>query len=376
MQIRDPRHAMLPQTSAEQRSRQQAIVTLRRLLNAHVRSKNIDVFETEGKPAFVREHGRAPQSAQELEAAFHMSPGYRRWSAIMRATQEILWLEVGEPIFADLDRMRETARSLTSAPDRKGTLELDPSYTPSREVADTDIHLQPGGYALDLGNDDVAAGALYENGGNIYAFGQGFTSYDSKAGVILGMLETQFDGFRPKRILDIGCSAGTASVTYATSFPDAEVHAIDIGPAMLRYAHARAEAMGAAVHFHQMDGRALRFDDDSFDLVVSNNLMHEISNATRAQIFRESWRVARKGGVVIHQDVGILRRQNTLLAQVEKNWDHEYNGEPHWWAYATGDTVADMLAAGFPKEAIDERFIDAVGGESRRWYTVSARKPQ
>ncbi|MCW6536486.1 class I SAM-dependent methyltransferase [Sphingomonas lycopersici] len=375
MKVRDLQHAMLPETSVEQRSRQEAVVALRRLLNTRVRPRNVEAFASEAQPAFIAAHGRAPQSPEEVQQAYLLSPSYRRWSAANRAAQEMIWVSVGEPIYRDLDRMRAAARALTTAPDRKGSLNLDPNYDPSAEVADVDIHLQPGGYAMDRGEDDVIAGALYECGGNVFSFGQGIGRADSKAGVVIRLLDEHFGGFRPLRILDIGCSAGAASAAYAAHYPDAEVHAVDIGAAMLRYAHARAESLGVGVHFHQMDASAMTFEDGSFDLVVSHNLMHEIGEAKRRAMMREARRLVRPGGVVIHQDVAI-RDQPTIVHQVERDWDTHFNGEVHWSTYATADLRGDMRAAGFAVDEIVEHDLAAVQGfAGNRWYAISARKP-
>lgn len=375
MKVRDLQHAMLPETSVEQRSRQEAVVALRRLLNTRVRPRNVEAFASEAQPAFIAAHGRAPQSPEEVQQAYLLSPSYRRWSAANRAAQEMIWVSVGEPIYRDLDRMRAAARALMTAPDRKGSLNLDPNYDPSAEVADVDIHLQPGGYAMDRGEDDVIAGALYECGGNVFSFGQGIGRADSKAGVVIRLLDEHFGGFRPLRILDIGCSAGAASAAYAAHYPDAEVHAVDIGAAMLRYAHARAESLGVGVHFHQMDASAMTFEDGSFDLVVSHNLMHEIGEAKRRAMMREARRLVRPGGVVIHQDVAI-RDQPTIVHQVERDWDTHFNGEVHWSTYATADLRGDMRAAGFAVDEIVEHDLAAVQGfAGNRWYAISARKP-
>jgi SAM-dependent methyltransferase len=345
------------------------------LLNTHVRPRNVDAFAAEAQPAFVAAHGRAPQSPEEVQRAFLMSPSYRRWSAANRAAQEMIWVSVGEPIYRDLDRMRAATRTLMNAPDRKGSLNLDPNYEPSVEVAAVDIHLQPGGYAMDQGDDDVVAGALYECGGNVFSFGQGIGRGDSKAGVVLKLLDEHFDGFRPRRILDVGCSAGAASAAYAAHDPDAEVHAVDIGSAMLRYAHARAESLGVGVHFHQMDAAEMSFADGSFDLVVSHNVMHEIGEGKRRAMMREARRLVRPGGIVIHQDVAI-RNQPSIVHQVERDWDTHFNGEVHWNTYAMADLRADMLAAGFAAEEIVEHDLAALQGfAGNRWYAISARKP-
>ncbi|AYJ85880.1 hypothetical protein D3Y57_07710 [Sphingomonas paeninsulae] len=62
MKVRDVQHPMLPETTQEELSRQRAVVSLRKLLNARVRSANVSRFEKEGAPAFAAKNGRQPQS--------------------------------------------------------------------------------------------------------------------------------------------------------------------------------------------------------------------------------------------------------------------------------------------------------------------------
>jgi ubiquinone/menaquinone biosynthesis C-methylase UbiE len=189
---------------------------------------------------------------------------------------------------------------------------------------------------------------------------------------VIRLLDEHFGGFAPKRILDIGCSAGAASAAYAAHYPDAEVHAVDIGAGMLRYAHGRAESLEVAVHYHQMDASDLRFDDGSFDLVVSHNLLHEIGEDKRRRMMSEAQRVVRLGGVVVHQDVAI-RGLPTLVHQVERNWDTHFNGEAHWNSYQTANLIADMEAAGFSPGEVVEHDLPSIHG-ANRWYAISARK--
>jgi len=227
VKVRDLQHEVLPRATPEELSRQRAVVSLRKLLNARMRSGNVARFASEGAPAFAARRGRQPQSPEDIRAALFESQRYRMWSAANRSAQEMLWVSVGEPVYRDLDRMSAAARNLAESPGRKGSLTLDPGYDPSPEVADVDIHLQPGGYGMDRGPDDVVAGALYETGGNVFSFGQGAGRSDSKTGVAVRLLAEHFPDFTPRRILDLGCSAGAASAAYAATFADAEVHAID-----------------------------------------------------------------------------------------------------------------------------------------------------
>jgi ubiquinone/menaquinone biosynthesis C-methylase UbiE len=373
MRVRDVQHPLLPQATEEELSRQRAVVSLRKLLNARVRADNVRRFETEGAPAFAARHGRQPQSPEDISDALFESTGYRMWSAANRAAQEMIWVSVGEPIFRDRDRMQAAARALAEAPDRKGSLHLDPAYAPSPEIAGTDVHLQPGGYARDDSPDDIVAGAFYETGGNVFSFGQGAGKGDSKAGVIFKLLDESFPDLVPLRILELGCSAGAASAAYADHFPAAEVHAIDIGAGMLRYAHGRAEALGVPVHFHQMDAADLGFADDHFDLVVSHNMLHEIGTDKRRRAMAEALRVVRPGGVVIFQDVD-TRFAPTEVHKVEKNWDTAFNGELFWKTYNDADLIADMAVAGFDADRVREHAAEAVSNINR-WYVISGTKP-
>lgn len=364
-------HAMLPDLTAEDRSRQSAIVALRRFLNAQVRPRNISHYEKQGVPAFSAAHGHAPQSHEEVADAFRLSSGYRTWSAMNRAAQELLWQTAGEPILRHDETLRDTYRRLTAERLETvgGGLSLDPGLSGIGLVADIDIHLQPGGYTLDRGEADVLAGALYEMGGRVFSVGQGIGAGDSKAGAVIAFLAERFPDLKPRRILDIGCSAGAAACEYALHFPEADVHAVDIGAGMLRYAHARALALGARVFFHQMDTARLGFADGEFDLVVSHNVMHEIDNDVRRAMMRESRRLLAAGGVALHQDVPYRFQDLDVPHQVEKSWDVEFNNEPFWVKYATADVTGDMVTAGFDAATVREERIPKLRGPGA-WYVA------
>jgi SAM-dependent methyltransferase len=365
---------MLPAQTVDDRSRQTAVVALRRFLNGNLRARNLEVYEREAVPAYEAAHGRKPQSHADVEEAFFQSPSYRLWSAFNRAAQEMLWIAAGEPIFRAEAELQQTYARLAGNPAKKGSLHLNKSLDGIGRVATLDIHLQPGGYTLDRGENDVVAGALYEAGGRVFSSGQGIGAGDSKAGCIIQFLRRRDPGFSPRRILDIGCSAGAASCEYAREFPDAEVHAVDVGAGMLRYAHARAEAFGVPVAFHQMSASALDFPDGHFDLVVSHNTMHEIDDDVRVAMLRESFRLLAPGGVTVHQDVPYRFRELSVPAQVEKSWDVRFNNEAFWVKYATADVAGELKQAGFAADAVEEHLLPKLSGPGT-WYAAVATKP-
>lgn len=372
--VRSVQHEMLPHPTADEVSRQQFVVAFKRSLTRNLRSTQRQLFETVAAPEYRRAHGRTPETREEVREAMVVQPAWRSWSSFARSAQEQMWITLGDSVFRERAQLAARAAELTAPGRRRGSLELDPDFVPPRGVTAVDIHLQTGGYAMDLGGGDVTAGALYECGGNLYAFGNNIGRNDSKAAHVQRFIAERYPGFAPKRILDMGCSAGSASVPYALAFPDAEVHAIDVGTGMLRYAHARAEALGAAVHFHQMDCAATRFPDGHFDLVVSHNLMHEISDATRKGMFRESWRLLAPGGVMVHQDVPLRFAGLSEIQKFDMSWDTRNNNEPFWEVYANADLAADLREAGIPEAQSWLGNLPQAPG-SLPWYVAAARKP-
>lgn len=365
---------MLAKLSHDDHSRQQFNVAFKQSLTRNLRATQPRLFEEVVAPEEEARTGRRPATRHEIHAAMVRHPAWRSWSSLARSAQEQMWQAVGEPIFRDRERLASLAAELTQPARHGGSLELDPSLTPPKGMAAVDVHLQTGGYLMDLGAGDVCAGALYETGGNIYAFGNGISRTDSKAGHVQAYIRERFPALTPRRILDMGCSAGSASVPYALEFPDAEVHAIDVGSGMLRYAHARAEALGARVHFHQMDCAAARFPNEHFDLIVSHNLMHEISDATRKGMLRESWRMLAPGGVMVHQDVPLRFANLTPAQQFDFSWDTLNNNEPYWEVYATADLAADMADAGIPAAQSHVGSLPRKAG-SLPWFVATAWKP-
>jgi ubiquinone/menaquinone biosynthesis C-methylase UbiE len=372
--VRSVQHELLPHLTADDVSRQAFVVAFKQSLSRSFRPSQRRLFEAVAAPEFARQAGHAPRNRPEISEAMYASTSYRSWSSFARAAQEQMWVAVGEPIFRDRDRMSRAAARLTDPARRRGSLTLDPSLVPPRGMTAVDVHLQTGGYAMDLGDGDVSAGALYEVGGNQYAFGNGMSRTDSKAAHVQRFLRERFPGLAPRRILDMGCSAGSASVPYAQAYPDAEVHAIDIGAGMLRYAHARAESLGAAVHFHQMDCAATSFPDGHFDLVVSHNLMHEISDATRIGMLRETWRLLAPGGVAVHQDVPLRFHGLDEFQKFEMSWDTLNNNEPFWEVYANADLAKDMAGVGIPAAQTHVGSLPQVQG-SLPWFVACCWKP-
>lgn len=299
-------------------------------------------------------------------------PSYPIWASLNRAAQDRMWCLLAEQIDADYDRIAAAASD--DSRDQCAALTLDPQSPPDYLRAHQ-IHGQPGGYLLDRTSStgDLGAGVLYEAGGNLYALGQGIGKKDSKAQRLISHIRARWPDLEIGRILELGCAAGAQSSDYPLAFPDADCHALDASAAMLRYARARSEELGAAVHFHQGDAAALPFPDGYFDLVVSHNLFHEVAAAHVPQILAECHRVLRPGGGVMHQDVPIQIARLDPWMQALSAWQRDNNDEPFWMDFASADFASGLADAGFPADSVREEYLQAVDGPIP-WYVVSARK--
>ena len=300
-------------------------------------------------------------------------PAYQMFSRLHRDGQELMWDAAAESIYRERSRLSDAYNRFSKSDRRLGSLELDPDLKPPRGMAEVDIHLQPGGYCADYGDDDVLAGAFYEFGGNLYTTGRGVGQSESKGEVGVRFLKEKYPDFKPAAVLDIGCSAGSSTVPYARAFPEAEVHGIDIASSILRYAHARAEAMGAAVHFHQRDASDTGFKDESFDLVMSNNAMHEFPHKTTQAMMHECFRLLRPGGVAFHLDVNIRYDEYSPWMQFHRGWDQINNNEPYWRVYATNKPAEMLIEAGFAKEHVWQGKFQQLD-QSLHWFIAAARK--
>lgn len=365
-------HELLARPSHDEAARTQYIVQLKRRLT-QLQSGNRKVFDARAAPRHRADTGRRPETPGEIAEAMAPDPYYQLWSALSRSAQDVMWNSIEETVRRDLPRMKAAAARYSNAP-AGGSLSLAEDFQAPDDAYAAHIHGQPGGYMRHEDDQDIIAGALYESGGNAFSAGTGIGARDSKSAAVIDFLDERYGGIRPLRVLDLACSAGGASVGYAARFPDAEVHAIDVAPAMLRYGHLRAEAMGLKVHFHQMDAAALGFEDDSFDLVVSHNMMHEVSRPMLERIFAEARRVVRPGGVVVHQDVPVKGADFSPFQKFMFSWQTRNNNEPFWDDFTGADVPQVMREAGFAPDEVVETTVKMRDGP-RAWYVVMGEKP-
>jgi SAM-dependent methyltransferase len=298
------------------------------------------------KPRFVGRHQRPPKDRHEVRHAMEEEPYNQMWSALRRTTQEIMQDVVGESVERQLPELIDRCRTVNPG---AGSLALDPGLEVPRYLSAVDIHCKPGGYHTEIAPDDVFAGATYERTNVVFNMGTGGPLNDDRARSMIAFIGQRFPDLEPKRILDVGCTIGFNTLPYVDAYPEAEVFGIDVAAPCLRFAHARATALGKTVHFSQQNAERTNFADGSFDLIVSVILMHETANRALRNIFRECHRILRPGGVMLHMDTPQYNLLTDPYDQTLGDWSTHYNAEPFWGTLHELDLTALMVEAGFER---------------------------
>lgn len=337
-------HGALPRVTADEASRQEFAKSFKQYIQQQILPGVATVFRGRAAPRFERETGRAPEHRRDIRRAMVDDPYFQHYAATNRIAQELLW----DSVIDSLEREDETLQqALASASEQNaGELRLDDTLPVPGYVTALDIHCMPGGYAGDGEGAGPELGALYDRGVYLYTMGYLGPLNDDMGRSVCNYLKRNYPDFRPRRIIDLGCTVGHSTLPFKEAFPDAEVWGVDVAAPQLRYAHARAGALGLDVNFAQMNAEGTGFEAGAFDLVVSNILLHETSARAMPRIFDECHRLLADGGLMIHADLPPFTKMDDFSQFLLDN-ETWYNNEPFWGAMREMDQEALAHAAGF-----------------------------
>lgn len=91
------------------------------------------------------------------------------------------------------------------------------------------------------------------------------------------------------RVLDVGCAKGFMVYDFGRLIPGLEIEGVDVSSYAIENAHPPVRDQ-----LQVANATELPFDDDSFDLVISINTLHNLEGEDCDQAFREVQRVSRK----------------------------------------------------------------------------------
>ncbi|MBX2857749.1 MAG: class I SAM-dependent methyltransferase [Cellvibrionaceae bacterium] len=347
-------HAMLPQNTHDEASRQEFAKSLKSFIQNQLLPGLAPVYSNRVAKKFALQNGAPPKDRHEIRKGMVEDPYFKLYASINRISQELLWEATNVSIARQLPQLIDRAKQLSKT--AACELRIPKEFTPPRYVSALDIHCMPGGYCSEVAADDVAAGALYDRGVYLYSMGYTGPNNDDMGRSVCNYLKRNKPDFKPRRILDMGCTVGHSTLPYKEYFPTAEIWGIDVGAPVVRYAHARAQAMGLDVNFAQMNAEQCDFEDASFDLVVSHILLHETSGKAMPKIFNECARLLRPGGLMIHADLPPFDLMDPFTQFILDN-ETWYNNEPFWGAMREMDQIELAEKAGFARSKV--RFDNA-----------------
>ena len=128
-----------------------------------------------------------------------------------------------------------------------------------------------------------------------------------------------FDGYRGKRVLEVGCGAGTDLVRFAKG--GAQVTGVDLSSSAIALARQNFSQQGLDADLREADGERLPFPDASFDLVYAHGVV-QYTPDDRALV-RECHRVLKPGGQAVFQVYNRISWLNVLSKLMKVPLEHE-----------------------------------------------------
>ncbi len=158
-----------------------------------------------------------------------------------------------------------------------------------------------------------------------------------------------FSAYRGKRVLDVGCGAGTDLVRFAKG--GALVTGVDISESAIELARANFAQQGLAADLRVADGEHLPFEDARFDLVFAHGVVQYTPDG-RALV-QECRRVLGPGGEAVFQVYNRVSWLNALSKIMKVPLEHE--DAPVLRKYSPGE-FRDLLRGFREVRLVFERF--------------------
>jgi len=342
-------HDLKVDFTRDERARQNFMSGMRTYVLNSLSGNMRTVYNKKVEPNFKKKNKRAPKTAPEIHKALKDETIFKFYSSLRCNTQEMVFRSVIPGVERQAEDLSTQTKVLGQSTQKaNGTLTLDPKLKIPRYTSELDVHLMPGNYHEEHMPDDVSQGAVYENGLSVFAMGFLGPRMDDITQSVSTYFAKRYPDFKPKKILDMGCTVGHSTLPWKDRYPEAEVHGIDVGAPSVRYAHGRAQSFGVSAHFAQKDAEHTNYPDASFDIIYSCMFLHEVPKKSIRAIFKEAYRMLKPGGVMIHYELP----PNKMLSAYDSfylDWDSFYNKEPFYKAFRDSDPQEECVAAGFKK---------------------------
>ena len=173
-------------------------------------------------------------------------------------------------------------------------------------------------------------------------------------------------------VLDLGTGTALIPIELCRQSKSCRVMAIDLATSMLDLAVYNIETRGMAqrITLVQADAKYLGFDDETFDVAMSNSIVHHIPEPRGC--LEQIVRVTRKGGIIFVRD---LKRPDDLET-LEKLVDSYAREETEFSRNLFRNSLHAALSLAEIQQKVDEIGFDpeTVQATSDRHWTWTAQK--
>ncbi len=159
----------------------------------------------------------------------------------------------------------------------------------------------------------------------------------------------QFDGYRGRRVLEVGCGAGTDLVRFARG--GAHVTGVDVAASAIALARHNFAQQGLEGDLREADGEQLPFEDATFDLVYAHGVVQYTTDGQA--LVNECHRVLKPGGEAIVQAYNRISWLNALSKLMKVPLEHE--DAPVLIKYSAAE-LRGLLHAFRDVRVVEERF--------------------
>lgn len=128
-----------------------------------------------------------------------------------------------------------------------------------------------------------------------------------------------FDAWRGRAVLDVGCGAGVEVVRFARA--GARMYGVDSSDQAVALTATNVRQQGLAAGLSVADGEALPFPDNSFDYIFAHGVVQYAASDT--SVVAECHRVLKPGGTVLFQVYNRISWLHLLSTVMKTPLEHE-----------------------------------------------------
>lgn len=171
-------------------------------------------------------------------------------------------------------------------------------------------------------------------------------------------------GSKTAKVLDIGTGTARIPIILADLRPQWQIIAIDFARSMLQLGQQNIDKADKSSHISLafVDAKKMPYDNDTFDVVMSNSLVHHIPNPL--ELFREIDRVVKPQGAIILRDL-LRPASEKAIEDIVNEANLDYNPRQK-------KLFKDSLHASLTLEEVRE-IVNNFAWENVRLYQSSSR---